>query len=114
LNRAELSGSGRLEAALTQELCCRWSATPGDPIAAPVPQRLRQSAPEKPNALRNAVANSGLGEDHNRIVRILFHLLTQLTDIAAQILRVFGVRRTPDRGQDLKRCELRQRRIKTK
>ena len=35
------------------------------------------------------------------IVRMVFDLLAQLADVDAEILRVFGMRRAPDCGQDL-------------
>src|SRR5262245_26185658 len=53
------------------------------------------------SALRDPIANARFGQHYFRIVRMLFNFLPKLADVNAQVLRIFGMRRTPHRGQNL-------------
>ena len=48
--------------------------------------------------LRNPITDPGFRQNESRVVRVIFHLLPQLTDIDTQILCVFSMRRTPHRS----------------
>src|SRR5262245_1809402 len=53
------------------------------------------------SGFRNPIPNPGLGQDDLRIIRPRLDLLPELADIDPQILRVLGMRWSPDGGKDL-------------
>src|SRR5437764_9308541 len=56
---------------------------------------------ENGSAVRDPIADARLGQHDPGVVGMIFDLLAQLADIDAKILRVFGMSRAPDRGEDL-------------
>ena len=61
----------------------------------------RRGRPRQLSGLRHPVADAELGQDDLGIVGVFLDLLAQLADIDAQVLRLLGVRRAPDGGQQL-------------
>jgi hypothetical protein len=71
------------------------------------PQKVLQlpsdfAATENPESvLSNPISNARLGENNTRVVGVLFDLLPELAYVDAQILRIFGMCRPPDRRENL-------------
>ena len=55
-------------------------------------------APAQQLALSYSITNSRLGQNDTRVVGVFFDFLPELADIDAQILRILGMRRSPDSG----------------
>ena len=60
-----------------------------------------QLKPTKPLVFSYPVTNPGLGQNDMRIIRVFFDLLPKLADIYSKILRIFRVRRSPNRCKNL-------------
>src|SRR5262245_46109766 len=63
--------------------------------------RFGSQADLKFSVFRNSISDPRLRQNEPGVVGVVFDLLPQLADVDAKILRVFGMRRTPNRSQNL-------------